>query len=405
MRRVVITGIGIVNPSGIGIEDFWKNVSKGCNAISKVDQLTNAKIPTQVAGQLRSFNAADYLPTRYLLKIDTFTKYAWAAANLALDDASLDLSKSDLNRTGVWLGNNAGGWDICERGLYELYRDGPEFVNPWQATAWFLSSPQGYVSIAHKICGASKSFVCDRATSASALYFAFRSIQLGENDIILAGGTEAPITPFAMTCYYDIGEMATSTDDPYCYKPFSEHGSGLLIGEGATILILEEYEHALKRNAKIYGEILSGASFTDSDPSSSQYFAKTMSLTLQKAKLLPKDIDVIFAEAAGLESLDRIEAAAIDNVFEDSNKDLIVSCPKSGFGHLYGASSATDLACGLLSAQHELIPPTPNVECAANYVNFTLPTVALSKRVNHFMVNARAREGANFSIIIRSKLK
>lgn len=400
-KRVVITGMGLVNPSGIGVENFWNNISQGKNSIKHIPKFAKHNLPTQVAGQLEKFNIDVHISRRFQVKIDTFTKYALVAANMALTDANLNLAEEDRQRVGVWLGNNAGGWDICERGLYELYREGPEFVNPWQATAWFLSSPQGYLTITHNICGMSKSFVCDRATSASALYFAVRNIQNGENDIILAGGTEAPITPFAMTCYYDVGEMATSVDKVNCYKPFDQESAGLVIAEGAAILILEEYEHACRRGAKIYGEFVGEAANTDANPTSSHYYARAMCLALERAKLQPNDIDVIFAEGAGSKTLDRIEAIAMTAAFPDIGKKLVVTCPKAGYGHLYGASTVTDAICGLLSAQHQQIPPTPNFETAADYVNFTVPTALINKSVHYFMLNSRAREGANYSLIIK----
>lgn len=402
MRKVVITGIGILNASGIGIEDFWSKASVGQNSFSQIDKLKKAQLPTHVGGQIQNFDAGKYIPRRFLVKIDTFTKYAWVASSLALEDANLNLEKEDSSRIGVWLGNNGGGWDICERGLYELYRDGVDFVNPWQATAWFLSSPQGYLTIGHHICGNSKSFVCDRASSASALHFALRSIQEGENDIILTGGTEAPLTPFAFTCYFDLGEMATAQENIACYKPFDEGSCGLLLGEGATILVFEEYEHALKRNAKIYGEVLSSATYTDANPSLHHYFVKTMKSSLEKAKLTPEDVDVIFAEGAGSEQLDRIEVSAVEEVFKSCLSELHLTCPKSGFGHLYGASSATDVVCGLLSAQYGKIAPTPNVSVPAKYVNFNLVQKPISKKVQHFLINSRAREGANYSMVIKA---
>lgn len=261
--RVVITGIGIVNAAGIGKDEFWSNVTEGKSAICNISRFDATGFPTQVAGEIKDFNPADFIPRRLLIKTDTFTHYALAAADLAIKDADLDLEKEDSYRTGVWFGNNAGGWDIAERGFYELYNDGPTMVNAWQATAWFPTAAQGYVTIRYGIRGYSKSFVCDRASGASALYFGVKSILLGHNDIVIAGGSEAPITRFGMTCYYETGEVSAATDPAKAYLPFDRNRSGMVLGEGSTVLVLESEEHAIRRGAKIYGEVLSGSMTTD----------------------------------------------------------------------------------------------------------------------------------------------
>jgi 3-oxoacyl-(acyl-carrier-protein) synthase len=224
---VAITGIGLVNPLGIGKESFWKRLIAGENAIQSISRFDAKNLPIQIAGQINDFNPKDFVPRRLAVKMDRFAHYAVAAAKLALEDAVIDLEKYDPYRVGVWFGNNAGGWDICERGLYELYRDGAPYVNPWQATAWFPTSPQGYVSITYGIKGMCKSFICDRASSASALYFAVRAILDGECDLILVGGTEAPLTPFGMICYYETGVLVDSTSDLRAYIPIANGNAKL----------------------------------------------------------------------------------------------------------------------------------------------------------------------------------
>ena len=186
-RRAVITGIGVVNPAGIGKDAFWRSMVEGRSALAPISRFDASRFPVRVAGQINGFEAKDFIPRRFIVKTDRFTHFALAAAELALADARLDLGNEDLHRVGVWFGNNAGGWDICERGFHELYREGATLVNPWQATAWFPTAPQGYLTIRYGIRGYSKSFVCDRASGASALYFAERAIRLGHNDVILAG--------------------------------------------------------------------------------------------------------------------------------------------------------------------------------------------------------------------------
>lgn len=400
-QRVCITGMGLITPSGLEPISFWNNVVEGKNSVRKIDRIPLQNYPVQIAGQLDGFNAEEHLPRRFLIKTDTFIHYAWTATNLALKDAQLNLSDYDPYDIGIWFGNNAGGWDICERGLFELFREGPEFVNPWQATAWFLTAPQGYVSIGHHISGMSKSFVCDRASSASALYFAHKAIQMGHNQIAITGGTEAPVNAFALTCYYETGQLASSVDDCTAYRPFDAERSGGVLGEGSVVLILESLEHAKARNAQIYGEIMSATITTDFDAKDHQQLVRAQKQALKRADITPTDIGVIFAEGAGTYDSDWAEAAAIQETFAD-NPNVPVTCPKAGFGHLYGASSAADLACGLLAASHKTIPPTPNVQQLQAGMQIRVPLISEQASFDYFMLESRSREGNNVCFVVKT---
>ncbi len=398
--RVVVTGIGIVNPSGIGRDEFWSNVTEGKSAIRNISRFDPTGYPTQVAGEIAEFNPADFIPRRFIVKTDRFTHYALAASELALKDADLDLEQEDSYRVGVWFGNNAGGWDICERGFYEHYQDGPTMVNPWQATAWFPTAAQGFVTIRFGIRGYSKSFVCDRASGASGLYFGVKSILQGYNDIVLAGGSEAPITKFGMNCYYETGEVSASTDPETAYQPFDLNRSGLVLGEGSTVLVLESEEHAMRRGARIYGEVTSGAMTTERETSSGTAFERCMRQALQRAGIGAKDIDVVLAEGCGTKESDQVEAGAIAAVFSEEAKDVPVSTPKSLYGHLYGASCVTEVACSLLAMETGELPIQQKIraqdpDCQLNFV-----TQPESRPVSRTLVNSRAREGVNASFVI-----
>jgi 3-oxoacyl-[acyl-carrier-protein] synthase II len=398
-KKVVVTGIGIINPSGIGKNEFWQNMTQGKSAIKEIDRFDTTEFPTKVAGAISDFKPADFIPRRLIVKTDRFTHYALAASNLALADAELDLEQEDSYRTGVWFGNNAGGWDICERGFEELYNDGATMVNPWQATAWFPTAAQGYVTICYGIRGYSKSFVCDRASGASGLYFGVKSIQQGHNDIVLTGGSEAPITRFGMVCYYETGEISGASNPDTAYQPFDRERSGIVLGEGSTVLVLESEEHALARGAKIYGEITSGAMTTDIDPTEGVHLKRSMSKALKNANLSPSDIDVVFAEGCGTQNGDRIEAEAISTVFGETAPDVPIAVPKSLFGHLYGASCSTEVACSLMAMETEQLPimrsVNPDEGCQLNFV-----TQPQSRPVSRTLVNSRAREGVNVSFVI-----
>jgi 3-oxoacyl-[acyl-carrier-protein] synthase II len=398
-KRVVVTGIGIVNPSGIGKEEFWENMTRGKSAIEPIKRFDTTNFPTKVAGSIRGFQPEDFIPRRLITKTDRFTHYALAASDLALKDAKLNLETEDSYRVGVWFGNNAGGWDICERGFYELYNDGATLVNPWQATAWFPTAAQGYVTIRYGIRGYSKSFVCDRASGASGLYFGVKSIQQGHNDIVLTGGSEAPITRFGMVCYYETGEISAADDPDTAYQPFDRGRSGIVLGEGSTVLILESEEHAKARGAEIYGEITSSSMTTDTDPTQGIHFTRAMKKALGNADLSPNDIDIVFAEGCGTQTGDRIEAEAIGAVFGETAADVPVTVPKSLFGHLYGASCSTEVACSLMAMKTGQLPVmqpvNPDEGCELNFV-----TQAQSRSVSRTLVNSRAREGVNASFVI-----
>lgn len=396
---VAITGIGVINPLGLGKEAFVEALLAGKSAIQPITRFDASGLPVQVAGQLNDFAAKSYVPRRLAAKMDRFAHYAVAASKLALEDANLSLEDSDPYRVGVWFGNNAGGWDICERGLFELYRDGAAYVNPWQATAWFPTSPQGYVSIANGIKGMCKSFICDRASSASALYFAAQAILEGECDIILAGGTEAPLTRFGMICYTETGVLAESIDDLSVYRPFSASRSGTVLGEGSTVLILEKLAHAKARNANIIGKLYLGSMATDVDVVQSKHYQRTQVKALQKAGLCSTDIDVIYPEAAGTRLDDQVEAEAIANTFA-AHPSVQVTCPKASFGHLYGASMATDIAAGLLSAVKGMVPPTIHSDVASDDCPINLVTSSTQKNTQHMLFSSRAREGTSVSMVV-----
>jgi 3-oxoacyl-[acyl-carrier-protein] synthase II len=399
-HRVVITGMGVVNPAGIGLTQFWETITSETSALQRITRFDPEAFPVQVAGEINTFQANDFMPRRFVVKTDRFTHFALAASEMALQDAALDLLQQDRYRVGVFFGNNAGGWDICERGFFELHQQGARMVNPWQATAWFPTAAQGFVTIRYGIKGFSKSFVCDRASGASGLYFGIQSIKNRHNDIVLSGGTEAPITRFGMTCYFETGELAPAKEADGAYRPFDRERSGVVLGEGSAVLVLEERDFAQQRGAQIYGEVLGCAMTTDPLPTEYSGLVRAMQRTLRNASIEPADVDLIIAEGCGTVVSDYVEARAIKEVFGACAPEIPVTSPKSIYGHLYGASSATELVCGLLAMKTGVLPPTlnctmPDPECALHLV-----THAEQQSVSRVLVNARSREGVNICLLI-----
>jgi 3-oxoacyl-(acyl-carrier-protein) synthase len=399
-KRIVITGIGIVNPCGIGKEEFWENVTKGESSIKPIERFDTEGYPLKVAGEISGFNPSKYINKRVLKKVDVFTHYALVATEFALHDANFEINESNEYKSGIFFGNNSGGWDICEQGFKEMYNDGPQMVNPWQATAWFPTAAQGYISINYKIKGFSKTFIADRVSGSSALYYAMFSILSGKNEVAIVGGTEAPLTPFGTICYHESGEMSTESNPKSAIRPFDPNSSGIVLGEGSTVLILEELEYAKKRNAKIYGELL-GSAMTYSNPTESIGIEKCINKTLRKSGLSINDIDLIIPEGNGAKICDDVEAEAINKICKDSKIDVIT--PKTLYGHLYGAALPTDIACALLNLQSDKLPICKNINDESKCINFNL-TDEQELHCDNILVNSRSREGVNVSFVV-SKFK
>lgn len=398
-RRVVITGIGVVNPAGKDRETFWSTLCAGKTAIRRISRFDASGLPISLAAEVCDFDAAKRAPRRLVVKSDRFAHYAMAAADEALRDADLDISALDPFRIGISFGNNSGGWDICERGFEEYYHQSPSMINPWQATAWFPTAPQGFVSICFGLRGYSKSFACDRASGACGVLFAVRSILWGHNDVVLTGGAEAPITRLGVAAHVSTGEMSRAAAAEDSYLPFDRDRNGLVLGEGSTVLVLEELEHARQRGARIYGEIFPGGQRTG-DPTASAALEAAIRDALDSAGSTPEQVDVVFAEGSGTQAGDWSEAAALNAVF--GSRAVSVTVPKAAYGHLYGASFGTELACALLGMRDGIVPPTVQTRNVDEHCAVTLVSEAMSASIDTALVNSRSREGTNIALVARA---
>ena len=347
-----------------------------------------------------NFRPEDYISRRWVIKTDTFIHFALAASKLALQDAGIEPVQQDPFRIGVFFGNNSGGWDISERGWYEFHQQGPRQTNPWQATAWFPTGAQGFVTIIFGLKGYSKSFVCDRASGAYGLYFGARSIQLGHNDVVLAGGTEAPISRLGLTCYVGTGDLARTREPEGAYRPFDARRFGLVLGEGSTVLVLEELEHARARGAQIYGEYLGGATTTDHAEDGHAGLVRAMRKALSASSVSVSEVDLVLPEGCGSPLGDRVEARALEEVFGMRLAEVPATVPKATYGHLYGAATATELVCGLMAMREGLIPPTLNFAEADPDCRLRIVAHPERRAVSRIVANARSREGVNVSLVI-----
>lgn len=409
MEKIAITGMGVVAPSGIGKRQFWANIKAGRSFIKKITRFDASKYPSHIAGQIDELEKYSHISERLLKKIDAFSHMALIASELALQDAGIDIKNEDPNLVGIFLGNAIGGWLYAETELRDLYLEGREGVSPYMASAWFPAAPQGQVSIYYGIKGFSKTVVSDRASSLDAIGYARKTLSKNKLNMILAGGMEAPVTPYALLCCNTYGGLSEDNEHPEtAYRPFDKNRSGFVIGEGAGIMVMEGIERAQKRNANIsavisgYGSTCDGKDriLPDSD---GKELARAIKSALADAKANPEEIDYISLDGLAVDIWDNSEVKAIKEVFGKKAKDIPASCPKSMFGNLLGASGALDLIITVQAMEHSLIPPTINMDnpdpSGLNYITKT----SREHKINKALIISRGRGGINSAMVIEKR--
>ena len=408
-RRVVITGLGIISPAGLDLDTFWQSTLKGENQAGSITKFDTSNFEVKIANEIKAFDIAAYgFPFMLTRQLDDFTHYALAASECCLKDAELDLDLVNKNKIGVFIGNCLGGVKMGERELFNLYRNGAEAVSPYQAISWFYTAPQGQISIRYKLKGYSKTLVADRISSDVAIGYAYKSILLGRIAAALVGGTEAPISPYGFLGFMKSGVLSKRNKDPKtASRPYNLDCDGTVLGEGSGMLFIEELDHALARNAKIYGEIT--GFYTNNDGYHHHYpedsgagFQKVISGCLKIAGLTPADIDYINLDGIAIREQDIIETNVLKKVFQAHSDRVSLSCPKVSFGHTFGAAGAMDLIIDCLVLKHNTIPPTinyihPSDDCNLDYT----PNHPKSKKVETAMQISRGRGGLNSAIIIK----
>lgn len=408
MKKVAITGLGIVSPSGLDKRKFWANVKAGRSAVKRIDRFDASKYPSHMAGHVQELEAYSNVSSRLLKKIDLFSHMGLVASEMAIKDAGLDLSKEDLKRCGIFMGNAIGGWLYAETELRDLYREGREGVSPFMASAWFPAAPQGQISIHYGIKGYSKTVVSDRASSLMAIGYAAKNINHGINDFIFAGGMEAPVTPYALLCCNTSGRMSKRNEEAEtAYRPFDKSRDGFAIAEGAGILILEPPSRVEQRKVRVYANIIGYATTTDAvdriEPASDGVeLARAIRMALEDAELEPSQIDYICADGAGSQLSDISETRAIKQAFNGYSKKIPVTAPKAVFGNMLGACGALDVVTTVLAMEHSIIPPTinytsPDPECDLDYC----PNHAQEKEIKNALVINRGRGGINCVLVLQ----
>jgi len=405
MARIAITGIGIVSPAGIGKVQFWANIKNGRCFIDPITRFDASLYPSHIAGQIHQLDAYSHVPGRLVKKIDDFSHMALVASELALKDAKIDLSKENLDRVGIFMGNALGGWLYAETELRDLYLEGKEGVSPYMASAWFPAAPQGQVSIYYGIKGFSKTIVADRASSLQAIGYAKRILEKNKVDFVLAGGTEAPVTPYALLCCNTCGYLSTDNDSPKtAYRPFDRKRKGLVIAEGSGIVILEPEERARMRKTDIFAYLRGFATNCDGvdrikPDISGRQLARAIISCLEQSGFNREEVDYICLDGAATKEGDLSEANAIKQVFNNRANKIPVSAPKSMFGNLLGASGAVDVIVTLLGMQYNLLPPMINCDEPEFDLDFVRDRPR-PQEIKKALVISRGRGGINTVLAI-----
>ncbi len=366
-RRVVISGLGVVAPPGIGKTAFWHAISEGVSGISALTHESGmATERIQVAGVVRDFLATEYIDHKTVNRTDRMTHFAFASIQEAIADAKLELTRENPQRVGAVIANTMGGVNYVLQQLQALYTRGPRFMSAFTAIAWLHVANVGQAAIRYGIQGYCKTPVNDTVGGLDALGMAYTAIQRGAADVIIAGGCEAFLNPFILLVLAQQGQYVT-TNDPGGYRPFDRRAAGLILAEGAGMCILEEYEHAQQRGAPIYGEIVGYGQSNDANglaaPSADgTRYAKAITRAMQERDIQPEQIAYVSADGRAIASSDRGEAHALKLALGDHLTSIPVSVPRTTMGHSYAAAGAIDTIATLLALRQRKIPPTIHCE-------------------------------------------
>ncbi len=350
-RRVVITGLGAITPIGNSVDEFWAGLKAGKHGFARISKFDPTGFKATIAAEVKGFDAKEYMDAKSARRMEEFCQYAVAAAGEAIADAGLDMTKEDPFEVGTAIGSGVGSLQVTEREVLKLNEKGPGKMAPLTIPQMISNMAAGNVAITYGLKGKSINVVTACATGTNSIGEAFRSIQYGEADVMVAGGTEAGVTPIAIGGFCALTALSSSEDPDTCCLPFDKRRSGFVMGEGSGVLVLEELEHAKKRGAKIYAEIKgygcsSDAYHITSPLEDGSGAAKAMEKAIKDAGLTPDDIDYINAHGTSTHHNDLFETRAIKALFGDHAKDIYINSTKSMTGHLLGAAGAIELiAC------------------------------------------------------------
>ncbi|MHC5279022.1 beta-ketoacyl-ACP synthase II [Listeria kieliensis] len=406
-RRVVVTGVGAVTPIGNDAETAWDNAKKGVNGVAPLTRLNPDDFPVKIAAELKDFDVEKYIDKKEARKMDRFTHYAIAGAEMALQDANFTVDETNAERVGVWIGSGIGGMETFEN-QYETYSTrGLRRVSPFFVPMMIPDMASGQVSIRFGTKGINTATVTACATGTNSIGDAFKVIERGDADVMISGGTEAPITKMSLAGFCANKALSLNPDPETACRPFDKDRDGFIIGEGAGIVILEEYEHAKARGAKIYAEVIGYGATSDAyhitaPAPNGEGAARAMKMALQDADVAPEEVDYINAHGTSTGYNDKYETAAVKTVFKDYANDLLISSTKSMTGHTLGASGGIEAIFSVLAIRDGIVPPTihlkhPDPECDLDYV----ANEAREKDVTIAMSNSFGFGGHNATLVFK----
>jgi 3-oxoacyl-[acyl-carrier-protein] synthase II len=408
-RRVVVTGLGAVTPLGLSIDTIWEKLCQGVSGIGKITRFDAREYPAQIAGEVRDFTPEHYTDKRDLRRMDRFVLFALAASQEAMQDAGLAITESMADRVGVYIGTAFGGLESLEAVHRTLLEKGPKRVSPLFPAMVLGNLASGHVSMHFGATGPNNSSVTACAAGAHSIGEAFHTIVRGAADVMIAGGTEAVITPLAVSTFGNMRALSSNTTAPHeASRPFDRERDGFVMAEGAGTLILEELHHARRRGARIYGEIIGYGSAGDAYHLTAPCpdgagAARCMANALRDAGISADGVDYINAHATSTPAGDVAETMAIKTVFKARASTLPISATKSMTGHMLGAAGAVESIFTLLALCYGVLPPTinyqhPDPECDLDYV----PNTARQVRIRTAMCNSFGFGGTNATLLFRS---
>jgi len=410
-RRVVVTGVGLVTPLGVGIENVWKRILNGESGIGPTTRFDVTKHDTKFAGEVKDFMAGDFVSPKEIKRIDLFIQYALAASKIAIEDSGLDMGREEAERVGVVVGTGLGGLPTLEKYHSILLERGPGRISPFFIPMLIANEAPGHIAIQFGIKGPNLCIVTACATGAHSIGESFRIIQYGDADVMVAGGTEANLTPLTVGGFNAMKALSTRNDAPEkASRPFEKDRDGFVVSEGCGIIIMEELEHAKKRGAKIYAEIAgygyNGDAYHITAPCpDGDGFVRCIKVALKDANIRPEEVDYINAHGTSTELNDYIETLAIKEVFKDGAYKIPVSSTKSMTGHLLGAAGAIEAIFSVLSIRDQICPPTinyetPDPQCDLDYV----PNVSRKHKIDVVLSNSFGFGGTNSTLVFRRYL-
>jgi 3-oxoacyl-[acyl-carrier-protein] synthase II len=407
MRRVVVTGVGVVSPLGTGNAKNWDALLAGKSGIAPITRFDTTDLPVKIAGEVKDFIAEDFIDKKEIKKMDLFIQYSLAAAHFAMEDSGLVINEENAERVGVLVGAGLGGLPAIERYHTALAEGGYKKISPFFIPMLIINLAPGHISIKYGAKGPNLSSVSACATGTHSIGDAYHMIKRGDADAMIAGGCESTVTPLGIGGFSVMKALSTHADPATASRPFDRDRDGFVLSEGAGIVVLEEYEAAKARGAKIYGEVvgygLSGDAYHLTTPApGGEGAARCIKMALNGAKVNPEQVDYINAHGTSTHFNDLYETMAIRSVFGNHADKLMVSSTKSMTGHLLGAAGGIEAIFALMAMQTSVVPPTinydnPDPECTLDYV----PNTARDAKVDYAMSNSFGFGGTNASLLFK----